>query len=73
MPYREENFWLGTATMPTGDPASALPDAVDVAIIGAGFTGLSAARTLRVVVRRLPCSRRTQLAGAQARGMAAWF
>src|SRR5581483_8836292 len=46
MPYREENFWLGTASMPTGDPASGLPDAVDVAIMGAGFTGLSAARTL---------------------------
>ena len=32
--------------MPGGNPASSLPDAVDVAIIGAGFTGLSAARTL---------------------------
>ena len=32
--------------MPKTDPAQPLPDAVNVAVIGAGFTGLSAARTL---------------------------
>jgi len=32
--------------MPTTDRARALPEAADVAVIGAGFTGLSAARTL---------------------------
>src|SRR5947208_11733964 len=41
----ESNYWLTTSSMPpstTGD----LPMRVDVAVIGAGFTGLSAARTL---------------------------
>jgi len=46
MNIREQNFWLSTAQMPTTDRARALPEAADVAVIGAGFTGLSAARTL---------------------------
>jgi glycine/D-amino acid oxidase-like deaminating enzyme len=42
---QETNYWLTTANMPSG--ATALPsDPVDVAILGAGFTGLSAARSL---------------------------
>ncbi|HEY1271636.1 MAG TPA: FAD-binding oxidoreductase [Terriglobales bacterium] len=32
--------------MPSTDPTRPLPDRVDVAVLGAGFTGLSAARTL---------------------------
>lgn len=43
---REQNYWLTTVAMPATDPARALPDAADVAVIGAGLTGLSAARTL---------------------------
>ena len=46
MPIREHNFWLTTATMPKTDATFPLPESVDVAVIGAGFTGLSAARTL---------------------------
>ena len=46
MAIREKNFWLSTVEMPTSDSAQPLPEAVDVAVIGAGFTGLSAARTL---------------------------
>ena len=46
MTPREHNFWLTTATMPTSASSSPLPETVDVAVIGAGFTGLSAARTL---------------------------
>jgi len=46
MPIHEQNFWLTTATTPQTDPALPLPGGVNVAIIGAGFTGLSAARTL---------------------------
>src|SRR5437879_13813451 len=45
MPIHEENYWLTTANMPHGTP-NPLPEAADVAIIGSGFTGLSAARTL---------------------------
>jgi glycine/D-amino acid oxidase-like deaminating enzyme len=42
---REQNYWLTTTQMPAANPDN-LPEAVDVAVIGAGFTGLSAARTL---------------------------
>ena len=42
----ERNYWLTTAEMPRLDDTSFLPEVVDVAVIGAGFTGLSAARTL---------------------------
>ena len=42
----EENYWLTTTAMPAVDATRALPEVVDVAVIGAGFTGLSAARTL---------------------------
>ncbi len=39
------NYWLTTTTMP-GATAGELRARVDVVVIGAGFTGLSAARTL---------------------------
>lgn len=42
---KEQNYWLTTAEMPTA-PAQPLPESADVAIIGAGFTGLSAALDL---------------------------
>src|SRR5271165_1466219 len=42
----EQNYWLTTTEMPTVDGTIPLPEVVDVAVIGAGFTGLSAARTL---------------------------
>jgi len=45
MLIREKTFWLDTVEMPV--PAQQdFPERVDVAVIGAGFTGLSAARTL---------------------------
>ena len=45
MPIKEKTFWLDTVTIPNA-PRQEFPERVDVAIIGAGFTGLSAARTL---------------------------
>jgi len=39
---QEQNYWLTTVQMPT-PPARPLPASCDVAVIGAGFTGLSAA------------------------------
>lgn len=42
----EQNYWLTTIPMPGGDSDGSLPETLDVAVIGAGFTGLSAARTL---------------------------
>ena len=46
MPLQEHNYWLTTAEFPVVDATRLLPETVDVAVIGAGFTGLSAARTL---------------------------
>src|SRR5258708_5624542 len=45
MPPQEHNYWLTTADFPKTEPRP-LPEKIDVAVIGAGFTGLSAARTL---------------------------
>src|SRR5215831_6366370 len=46
MPIQEKNFWLDTANAPPVQSAVDLPEAVDVAIVGGGFCGLSAARSL---------------------------
>jgi glycine/D-amino acid oxidase-like deaminating enzyme len=46
MTIREHNYWMTTGNMPTTDPAQPVPESVEVAVIGAGYTGLSAARTL---------------------------
>jgi glycine/D-amino acid oxidase-like deaminating enzyme len=46
MALQEHNYWLTTTEFPTVDASRPLPEVVDVAVIGAGFTGLSAARTL---------------------------
>ncbi len=45
MTLQEQNYWLTTAEFPRIE-SRPLPERVDVAVIGAGFTGLSAARTL---------------------------
>lgn len=41
-----DSYWLDTAPAFTGAQTGALPRQVDVAIVGGGFTGLSAARAL---------------------------
>ncbi|MGP0017234.1 MAG: NAD(P)/FAD-dependent oxidoreductase [Candidatus Sulfotelmatobacter sp.] len=46
MPLQEHNYWLTTTEFPVVEAARTLPETVDVVVIGAGFTGLSAARTL---------------------------
>src|ERR1017187_1490330 len=46
MPLQEHKYWLTTIDFPVVDASHAIPEVVDVAVIGAGFTGLSAARTL---------------------------
>jgi glycine/D-amino acid oxidase-like deaminating enzyme len=46
MTIQERNYWLTTVDMPQTNGARSLPDKMDVAVIGAGFTGLSAAREL---------------------------
>jgi glycine/D-amino acid oxidase-like deaminating enzyme len=46
MPLQEQNYWLTTTEFPKPEATRHIPEAVDVAVIGAGFTGLSASRTL---------------------------
>lgn len=46
MALQQQNYWLTTTHFPTTDLSLPVPEVVDVAVIGAGFTGLSAARTL---------------------------
>jgi glycine/D-amino acid oxidase-like deaminating enzyme len=43
---QEHNYWLTTTEFPATDPNRQIPETADVAVIGSGFTGLSAARTL---------------------------
>jgi glycine/D-amino acid oxidase-like deaminating enzyme len=46
MTIQENNFWHTTLTQPAPNNELPLPGKVDVAVIGGGFTGLSAARLL---------------------------
>jgi glycine/D-amino acid oxidase-like deaminating enzyme len=46
MAISETNYWLTTVSEPAIGAARLLPDKADVAIVGGGFCGLSAARTL---------------------------
>jgi glycine/D-amino acid oxidase-like deaminating enzyme len=46
MPLKETPVWLEGAVFPTIDPARPLPQHVDVAVVGGGYTGLAAAREL---------------------------
>jgi glycine/D-amino acid oxidase-like deaminating enzyme len=46
MALKEKPFWLDTVTIPAGNPSRPLPEGVDVAVVGGGITGLSAARAL---------------------------
>lgn len=43
---KPDPFWWEDAGIPTAPPTQPLPSEVDVVIVGAGLTGLSAARTL---------------------------
>jgi glycine/D-amino acid oxidase-like deaminating enzyme len=43
---KQKQFWLDTVEIDAAETARPLPEKVDVAVIGAGFTGLSAARVL---------------------------
>src|SRR5215831_6892964 len=46
MPIHEKNYWLETVTAPPMQSARDLPENIDVAIVGGGFCGLSAALAL---------------------------
>src|SRR5947208_12887423 len=46
MPIQEKNFWATTVDSPSVAASPDLPDSVDVAVVGGGYCGLSAARAL---------------------------
>src|SRR6266436_4519016 len=46
MPIQENNFWATTVDSPAVAASPELPDSIDVAVVGGGYCGLSAARTL---------------------------
>lgn len=46
MNIRETNYWLETVREPARGLSGALPETVDVAVVGSGFCGLAAARAL---------------------------
>jgi glycine/D-amino acid oxidase-like deaminating enzyme len=46
MSMQEKNFWATTVDSPPVAASSELPDSIDVTVIGGGYCGLSAARTL---------------------------
>jgi glycine/D-amino acid oxidase-like deaminating enzyme len=46
MPIQEKNFWATTVDSPAVAASRALPEIADVVVVGAGYCGLSAARTL---------------------------
>jgi glycine/D-amino acid oxidase-like deaminating enzyme len=46
MPIQEKNYWLETVSAPSVQTTCDLPESVDVAVVGGGFCGLSAARSL---------------------------
>jgi glycine/D-amino acid oxidase-like deaminating enzyme len=46
MPTQQQIYWHTTTKMPGDERVTPLPGKVDVAILGSGYTGLSAARTL---------------------------
>jgi len=46
MTIKESNYWLESVPEPAKGSAGPLPESVDVAIVGGGFCGLSAARAL---------------------------
>jgi glycine/D-amino acid oxidase-like deaminating enzyme len=46
MPIQEKNFWSTTVDSPSVAAFPEISDSVDVAVVGAGYCGLSASRTL---------------------------
>src|ERR1700757_3941552 len=46
MNIKESNYWLETVSEPARGSSNLLPDSVEVAVVGAGYCGLSAARSL---------------------------
>jgi glycine/D-amino acid oxidase-like deaminating enzyme len=71
MALQEHNYWLTTTDFPKTE-SHLLPERVDVAVIGAGFTGLSAARTLAKRGAKVAVLEARPSAGEPVPATAAW-
>ncbi|KRA99810.1 oxidoreductase [Devosia sp. Root685] len=71
MNHTQDTLWTRTARLPA-ESDTALPQAVDVAIIGGGFTGMTAARELLIAGRSVAVLEAGKI-GAGASGMNAGF
>ena len=69
---QESPVWLEGVTFPQTDPAQSLPERVDVAVIGGGFTGLAAARALARGGASVVALEARSFGWAPARATAAW-
>jgi NADPH-dependent 2,4-dienoyl-CoA reductase/sulfur reductase-like enzyme len=72
MNIREKNYWLDTVAEPATGAAGALPDKADVAVVGGGFCGLSAARVLAQRGVRVALLEAESMGWAQAAATVAW-
>ena len=71
MNHTQDTLWTRTARLPA-ESDTALPQAADVAIIGGGFTGMTAARELLIAGRSVAVLEAGKI-GAGASGMNAGF
>jgi len=72
MSIQEENFWAATVDSPPVAASSELPDSVEVAVVGGGYCGLSAARTLAKRGVNVAVFEAETFVGAPAPVTAAW-
>ena len=73
MNIKETNYWLETVASPAKGSSETLPEQADVAVIGAGFCGLSAARALaKRGVRTIVLEAETPAPGGPVAGTVAW-
>jgi len=72
MNIKETNYWLETVAEPARGADGPLPETADVAIVGAGFCGISAARALAMREIRVVVLEAETWDGARVRVTAAW-
>jgi len=71
MTIKEKNYWLETVTTPPAQSARDLPDSIDVAVVGAGFSTFCA-RTLAKRGVKVAVWKPKHFGWGASCGMAAW-